>query len=103
MRSKAIGVLVLVLILALALFLADAISPVILLVGVSAPTLIYSRYRQPSNDVKNLRAFLKSVFDGRVFEFNLKEITKPGDNSISKIRGLQVKLLRSNCSNEVKT
>lgn len=99
MRSKVIGAFVFV--LALAMWLADAVLPALLLVGALAPALIYSRYCQPSNDVKDLREFLKNSFDGRVLEFNLNEITKPGDNSISKIRGLQVKLSKSNRSNEV--
>lgn len=58
---------------------------------------------QPRNEIKNLHKFLQSNFGGKILKFNLNTITKPGDNYNSKIRGLQVKLLKSNHSNEVVT
>lgn len=56
---------------------------------------------QPLNEIKNLHDFLENTFESSVLEFNLNVITKPGDNAISKIRGLQVKFKKSNYSNEV--
>lgn len=101
MRFKTITVLALVLAFALASLLVDAIPLGLLLAGVLAPTFIYSRLNPPSSDIKNLREFLDTTFDGKILEYHLNDVTKPGDNSISKIRGLEVKLLKSNGSNEV--
>lgn len=56
---------------------------------------------QPLNDVKNLHEFLEENFNGTVLGFNLTEMTKPGDSYNSRVRGLQVKLVKNDLSNEV--
>lgn len=57
---------------------------------------------QPTSDrFKNLHEFLDHVFGGRTLEFHVKNLTKPGDGAISDLRALDVKLRKSNHSNEV--
>ena len=55
-----------------------------------------------SHEIKHLHEFLQKQFDGRVLEFNkLDNLMKSGDGFTSEIRALQLKLVKSNHSNEV--
>lgn len=80
----------------------------LMLIGVLLLVLafIWTRYFSGKNSIqslnenKNLYNFLQSKFGGKVLEFNLNTITKPGDNYNSMIQELQVKL-KSSHSNEV--
>ena len=57
--------------------------------------------RKPNRSEK-LHEFLQKQFDGRVLEFNkLDNLMKSGDGFTSEIRALQLKLVKSNNSNEV--
>lgn len=57
---------------------------------------------QPTSDqFKNLHEFLDHIFGGRILEFHLKNLTKPGDGKISDIRALDVKLRKNNHASEV--
>lgn len=54
-----------------------------------------------SDEFKNLHEFLESIFGGRVLEFSFDKLNKTGVKTISEIRALEVKLGKSNYSNEV--
>ena len=55
-----------------------------------------------SHEVKNLYEFLQINFDGRVLEYKLlNNLMESGDGFTSEIRALQLKLVKSNRSNEV--
>lgn len=55
---------------------------------------------QASDEFKNLREFLQSIFGRRLLEYHVNKMTE-SDKTISKIRALQVKLRNSNHSDEV--
>ena len=58
---------------------------------------------KPLNGLTNLHKFLNDILDGKVLEMNSNDLTKPGDQNSSEIRGIQVKFMKNNNSNEVMT
>ncbi|XP_031632040.1 uncharacterized protein LOC116346242 [Contarinia nasturtii] len=52
---------------------------------------------------ENIHEFLEKCLKKRVLEYTLRPLTKPGDNFKATIQSLEVKLLKSNDSNEIET
>ena len=55
-----------------------------------------------ADEIRNFHEFLENSLGGKVLEFNMSNLLKPGDGYKSEIQALEVKLNENNSSNEVK-